>query len=196
MKNFWLCLIVLVSSWGVDSIATTEGTGSVGAQGTAQPYFVDVFLLNSEARFVRGVTQDFVSRSSTRNFAIGGRRGVNAVLFEYGLFSQPSGNATVSVTSERSEYMLWWKRYLYSFEIADIYSSLGVGGYREEVRTTFYGATSSDLGLTSAMAGAGIGVGSLLFKYVTVNLEARLIAGSNFDPNPTPGILFRSGIEF
>jgi hypothetical protein len=161
-----------------------------------QPVLLDVYLLNSEARFIRGVSQEFVSRSSTNNFAVGGRYGATTLLLEYALFTETSGNATLSIANARREYIVWWKEHLYSFGFGDLYSALGLGGYKEEVRTTLNGTSLTDQGETSAMAGIGLGVSSLIFKHIIVSLEGRIVAGSNFDPNPSPGILFRSGFEF
>lgn len=190
---FGLVVLVMMTTSVLAAGSAATGSGTAVAR---KPIFVDIYFLNKELRFERDIQQELVARNSALNFAVGGRYNASSLLFEYGTFTRSSGNSTLSISSTRREYSLWGKQNLFAFEYCDLFAELGLGAYQEEVRTTLGGTSVTDQGALSAMGGAGGGFSTVLFKYVTLSLEARLLLGSNFDPNPEPGLLFRSGVEF
>ncbi|HEY8269761.1 MAG TPA: hypothetical protein VIG33_02655, partial [Pseudobdellovibrionaceae bacterium] len=151
---------------------------------------------NLEFRYERDASQQTVDRRP-KNFAIGAGTVASTILFEYSAFNENTGNKTLSLARTHQEYSFWWKEKFMNLEFLDAFFSGGVGGYEEKVTTTLSGAGSAtDSSGLQALAGASVGLQSLMFNYVLVSIEGRLIAGKNFDPNPQGGILLRLGAEF
>lgn len=160
------------------------------------PWHYDVFPLNGEVRWERDATQQMVDRHPF-GLAFGVRKGPSTVLFEYSKFDEKTGNATLALDRSHEEFLFWWKQNIMNFEMLDLFIAGAVGGYTEKVTTTLAGSGSSEdtTGL-QMMGGVSAGVQSLIFRYVLVSFEGRLMAGKNFDPNPQPGMLLRLGVEF
>jgi len=170
--------------------------GPAKSSAPAVPWRFDIYPLNFELRYERDATQQLVDRRPL-NLALGVRKGPSTVLFEYSRFNETTGNATLSVDRTHEEFLFWWKQNILNFEMLDFFLAGGLGAYDEKVKTTFEGVgeTTDSTGM-QIMGGGSAGVQSLLWRYVLVSFEGRLMAGKNFDPNPQPSLLLRLGVEF
>jgi hypothetical protein len=152
--------------------------------------------LNLEMRYERDSSQHMVDRRPL-NLSAGLRKGSSTWLFEYVTFSETTGNATLSIDRQHREYMFWWKENLINLELVDFYVSAGLGAYDEKVTTKLAGSSDAvDTSGLQMMGGASGGVQTKVAGYFLLSLEARILAGKNFDPNPQTSLLARLGIEF
>lgn len=166
------------------------------AEVKSSPWRFDIFPLNLEMRYERDSSQQMIDRRPL-NFAIGLRKSSSTILLEYSSFSESTGNTTLAIDRDHSEYLLWWKENLINFELLDFYVTVGAGGYEEKVSTQLAGAGAvTDSSGLQFVGGGSAGIQSMLAGMVLVNAEARLIAGKNFDPNPQASLLIRIGVEF
>jgi hypothetical protein len=193
MKSLFVAFFLLLGV--VPAQAAGGGAKAPVTKADALPWRYDLFL-NAEIRWERDATQQMVDRHPF-GLAVGVRKGPSTVLFEYSKFDEKTGNATLSLNRSHEEFLFWWKQNIMNFEMLDFFVSGGAGAYTEKVVTTLAGSGSSEdsTGL-QVMGGISAGAQSLLFRYVLVSFEGRLMAGKNFDPNPQPGMLLRLGVEF
>lgn len=193
MKSLLLALALLLSA---PIVQAAPASPAPAAKIAVAPWRFNIFPLNGELRYERDATQQMVDRRPL-NFAVGLRKGPSTLLFEYSKFNEKTGNATLSLDRGHEEFLLWWKQNILNFAMLDLFIAGGAGAYTEKVTTTLAGSGSSeDSSGLQMMGGASAGVQSLLFHYVLVSFEGRLMAGKNFDPNPQPGALLRLGVEF
>lgn len=193
MKSFFAVFFLLL---GFAQAQAAAGAPGGAAKTPETPWRYDIFPLNGEVRWERDATQQMVDRHPF-GLAFGVRKGPSTVLFEYSKFDEKTGNATLALDRSHEEFLFWWKQNIMNFEMLDLFIAGAAGGYTEKVTTTLAGSGSSDdsTGL-QMMGGVSAGVQSVLFRYVLVSFEGRLMAGKNFDPNPQPGMLLRLGVEF
>ncbi len=186
MKAFVVAILVMLGVAHAQAAASTP----------AVPWRYDIFPLNGEIRWERDATQQMVDRHPF-GLAFGVRKGPSTVLFEYSKFDEKTGNAALALDRSHEEFLFWWKQNLINFEMLDLFAAGAAGGYTEKVTTTLAGSGSSEdsTGL-QMMGGVSAGAQSLLFRYVLVSFEGRVMAGKNFDPNPQLGMLLRLGVEF
>lgn len=192
MKSLLVVLSLLLS------VQVVQGAPAKAAvpKSAELPWRYDIFPINLELRYERDTSQQMVDRRPL-NLAFGVRKGPTTVLFEYSQFSEVTGNATLQLDRSHTEYTFWWKQNMMNFDFFDFFIAGGAGAYSEKVVTTLAGSgNSTDSTGLQIMGGAAAGVQSLLFKYMLVSFEGRLMAGKNFDPNPQPGAVLRVGVEF
>lgn len=163
---------------------------------SATPWHFDFFPWNSEIRYDRNASQQMQDRRLL-NLALGAGKGPSTVIFEYSKFNEKTGNSTLSVDRIHEEYLFWWKQNALEYEQVSLFASVGAGAYAEKVVTSLAGSGSTtDKGRLEVAGGLGAGLQTLVFRYVLVSLEGRLVAGKNLDPNPQPGAVLRVGLEF
>jgi hypothetical protein len=196
MKSFLVAFFLLLSLSHAHAASAGGAAKSPAERVAVAPWRYDIFPLNGELRWERDSTQQMVDRHPF-GLAFGVRKGPSTVLFEYSKFDEKTGNATLALDRSHEEFLFWWKQNIMNFERVDFFISGGAGAYSEKVVTTLAGSGSAEdsTGL-QMMGGVSGGVQSLLFRYVLVSFEGRLMAGKNFDPNPQPGMLLRVGVEF
>ncbi len=172
------------------------GFVSKAAEQKTSPWHVNLLPLNGEYRYERDSSQQTVDRSPI-SLAAGARKGTSTILFEYSAFTEKTGNSTLSIDRSHQEYSFWLKENFMSFESVDFFIGGGLGAYEEKVTTTLAGSGSAtDTSGLQIMGGTCAGVRTLVFRYVLLSFEGRLIAGKSFDPNPQVSLLARLGVEF
>jgi len=187
MRSFLLLAVTLLCA----GMARAQASGA-----SARTWAVDLFLLNSEMRYERAASQQYVDRRPL-NLALGLRRGSSLVLLEYAAFQEDSGNNTLSIERRHQESTLWWKESVLSWESMDFFLGVGLGAYQEKLQTTLAGTPPvTDRGAWQIMGGSGVGLQGTLAKFLVLSVEVRVLAGENFDPNPQGSLLGRLGIEF
>jgi len=158
--------------------------------------FANINLINPEMRYERDSSQHMTDRRPL-NLSAGLRKGSSTWLFEYVSFAETTGNATLSIDRQHREYTFWWKENLINLELLDFYLSAGLGAYDEKVTTKLAGSSDAvDSSGLQMMGGGSGGVQTKIAGYFLASIEARILAGKNFDPNPQASLLLRLGIEF
>ncbi|WP_413288943.1 hypothetical protein [Bdellovibrio sp. HCB337] len=186
MRSLFLMLAMLLST-AVSHAAEVK---------SSSPWRFDIYPLNLELRYERDASQQLVDRRPL-NFAVGVRRDSSTVLLEYSSFTEKTGNATLAIDREHTEYLVWWKENLINMEVVDFYITAGAGAYQEEVTTSLSGsANTTDSSGFQMMGGGSGGAQTMIADLVLINIEARLMIGKNFDPNPQASLLVRLGVEF
>lgn len=160
-----------------------------------------LYPLNAELRYERGASQDQELRQP-QNFSLGYLSQSYGIFAEYSAFTESSGNSTSSVERRHREMILWTRfnflraqeRVMHGF----IYLAGGLGGYEEEVTTSFMGASRSDKSSMKVMGGAAVGAEAVFMTSVgfgfSLGVEGRALGGTDFDPNPNIGGLLRAGL--
>ena|GEM_PF-1628112 len=167
------------------------------------PLYTRLYLLNIDVRYDRDNDQQLSNRSPF-HIAMGFKKSVYAAVVEYTNFSEESGNASSSVKRTHQEGVLWGRWHAVEFKGArhqfSFYGAGGLGLYQEEVTTTFLTDEVKDSGDFKMLGAAAIGgEWTILFgrKFgLVVNGELRLLAGSDFEPNPNFGGLVGLGLQF
>ena len=168
-----------------------------------KPLYTRLYLLNMDVRYDRDNDQQLSNRSPF-HIAVGFKKSAYAAVVEYTQFSEESGNASTSVKRTHQEGVLWGRWHFSEFKgMTQQFSFYGAGGaglYQEEVKTTFLGDEVTDQGDYKVLGAAAFGAEWVVLmgqKFgLVLNGELRLLAGSDFDPNPNFGGLIGLGIQF
>jgi hypothetical protein len=153
-------------------------------------------LLGPDFRYERDGDQQLVFRTLL-NAGFGLRYDRISAMLEAASFNSQSGNSTLAIQRGHLEYMLWGNYNFMQFGDWNFFGAVGFGAYQENVKTTLGASSSTDVGGYQPMGGAGAGIKALLWRWLLLSGELRLIAGQNLDPNPQFSIqLLRLGVEF
>lgn len=189
--------LLLTMSWGAWA---QESRMKVKAEDTVS--LLALYPLAYEMRYERGNSQDLESRQPM-NFGLGYHRSRYSVLFEYSHFSDESGNSTSSIERKHQDLLMWGRYNLVAGAEEHmrgiVYLGAGVGGYEEEVVTTFMGSSRSDKTGMKVMGGVAAGLEMFMtgrYGGVSAALEGRALVGADFDPNPIFGVVLRLGLVF
>lgn len=176
---------------------------SVFSAQAANAWNAQIYLLNPEIRLERSADQEIVQRKplslsfSYRNKMISG-------LFESSSFSEESGNNTLKIERSMQSYLVWARVHFFSREQKtydlSLYTGAAAGTYQESVMTTLNSFRTKDKGSQNLGAGLAAGVDSAFRIYKSLAaasaLEARLLFGQDYDPNPNVSLICRFGIQF
>ncbi|UXR64316.1 hypothetical protein EZJ49_14705 [Bdellovibrio bacteriovorus] len=190
-----IAFLILTVSWGAGA---QESRMKIKAEDPVS--LLALYPLTYEMRYERGNSQDLESRQPV-NFGLGYHRSRYSVLFEYSHFSDESGNGTSSVERKHQDLLMWGRYNLVAGTDEHmrgiVYLGAGVGGYEEEVITTFMGSSRSDKTGMKVMGGAAAGLELFMTGHyggVSAALEGRALMGPDFDPNPVFGVALRLGL--
>ena len=115
---------------------------------------------------------------------------------EYQNFSTSDGLALASVGRSHHELIAWAKRiFLPDWQVKP-YAALGSGVQFDEITTSFNGESSKATGRPELLFTGAFGASVTLYDGLEVQLEARLVASSNYAPNPLPEVDFFVGYRF
>lgn len=154
-----------------------------------------MILAGAELRGERDVNANYMGLTY-RNLAAGVRYRQWNFLIESAKFSQTSGNATLSVEKKVQDILAWtyWVSEPSWHRISPMMGA-GIGAYQIKVNTTLSGTETADSTTWKVMGGASAGF-KLDLPVLWVSLEARLLVGDEFDPQPTLSGLARLGLWF
>nr|BFD64239.1 hypothetical protein BdHM001_29200 [Bdellovibrio sp. HM001] len=190
-----IVLLILAISGGAGA---QESRMKIKAEDTVS--LLALYPLTYEMRYERGNSQDLESRQPV-NFGLGYHRSRYSVLFEYSHFSNETGNSTSSIERKHKDLLMWGRYNLVSGAEEHmrgiVYLGAGLGGYEEEVITTFMGSSRSDKTAMKVMGGASAGLEMFMtgrYGGVSAALETRALMGPDFDPNPVFGVILRLGL--
>lgn len=194
--------IFVLCSLFVSLSAFAQETRMPMPQPEEPPPVLQLYPVGQDVRIERGASQDYEARNFW-NFSFAYKTPVMSALVEYGQFEDQSGNSTSNIDRTHQEMMLWgrwhfFRRTTTSFHWS-VYGGLGVGAYKEQVKTTVLGDSHTDDTGTKIMS--GVSVGTEASYYFTKNfavvgaLEGRGLFAGDFDPNPTGSGVVRIGIE-
>lgn len=167
---------------------------SAWAKGSGQGSLI-LSPLQFGARYVQQLNTDMIWQNNS-SWGIGGRLQRHTLLLDYNRSSDASGNQTLTFKKERTEMMLSYRYAVYSLNaFLDLGVGLGVGVYEDVLK--------SRLGVQEISEATGyqpsvMGVTSLggNWNYLFYTFELQVLAGKDFEPQPTLGGLVRVGIQF
>lgn len=151
---------------------------------------------NPETRLQRDSNTQQIAFNSLFNIGGGVVLDRTLVKFEFSKFEQNSGNPTLSVNRQHSEYVVWLNYDIMNLGPATVFAGLGGGFLQETVKTTLNGATTTDRGNLELLAGAGGGFRAVIADHFVGSIEGRFIASQNFDPNPQAAFVLGLGYLF
>lgn len=154
-----------------------------------------MILAGAELRGERDVNANYAGLTY-QNLAAGVRYRQWNFLVESDNFSQTSGNATLSVEKKVQDILGWvyWESEQSWHRLSPMMGA-GMGAYQIKVNTTLSGAETADSSTWKMMGGASAGF-KLDLPVLWVSVEARLLVGDEFDPQPTLSGLARLGLWF
>jgi hypothetical protein len=154
-----------------------------------------MILAGAEFRGERDVNANYAGLTYL-NLAAGVRYRQWNFLIESDTFSQTSGNATLSVEKKVQDILGWAYRVSdQSWHRISPMMGAGIGAYQIKVETTLSGTETDDSSTWKIMGGASAGL-KLDLPVLWVSIEARLLVGDEFDPQPTLSGLARLGLWF
>ncbi|MNJ99882.1 hypothetical protein D3C87_176630 [compost metagenome] len=189
---------------GVSSLAAAQG--AVKSAKTSSSSLLR-FFYNPEVRYENGNSQAWEARTPI-NLAVALKKGRWSFLFEKSNFDESSGSGNYEIKRTHHEMVMWVQRDLLASNISEevsgaLYAGAGVGGYQEQVETTFMGETTTDKSQVYPLIGVSGGAESVIYFgrkasswAFIVGLEGRVFVGQELDPNPQFSALARLGIQF
>ncbi|UYL09205.1 hypothetical protein B9G69_001265 [Bdellovibrio sp. SKB1291214] len=203
--------IVVVFAVLMTAAASAQEASVDNSKKSAKPANVRVLPLNHfqiyplayEVRYEKDASENYVEQTPM-NFSVAYRKASWSLLFEYSKFSQDSGNPTLKITRDHQETLLWGRWHLWRLRKkamqVTVYGGGGLGTYKEDVTTTLSGSSVTESTGSKYMgglaAGSDISYGFSESLGVIAAAEGRGLVGQEFDPNPTFGVLIRTGIYF
>ncbi|HWU43433.1 MAG TPA: hypothetical protein VN132_08345 [Bdellovibrio sp.] len=165
-----------------------------------EPPSLQLYPVGLEIRTVRDIDNQ-ISSKSFWNFSFAYRHVNLSALFEYSQYGDSSGNPTSSVDFTHQELMLWGRWHFWQFKedavSGSLYGGLGLGAYKDKVKTTLMGTSRTDESDARVVSGLGLG-GDLSLDLnrdcaLIAAVEGRGLFASDFDPNPTVSGVLRLG---
>lgn len=167
------------------------------------------YPLDLEMRYERASSQDFEVHQYS-NYAMAYQQNKISALLEYSRYTNSSGNSTASEDYTHQELLLWGRWHFFktaseavSSEIEpdllqiSLYGGMGVGAFKDQVKTTFMGLSQTNETGTKILSGLSVGgdlAYSLSKKFSIIStLEGRLLFSPDFDPNPKMSAALRIG---
>lgn len=148
----------------------------------------------SEFRPEKDVEGNFSEHVLT-NYALGVGYDQFVFILEKAEFKESSGNATLKIERTLEDYLLWAHYRAITWKHLVPFIGAGLGSYKEIVKTTFAGDTTTDESDSKVLSGLAFGVG-LDVPVLWFSLEARFLFGDELERQPTIGGLARVGIQF
>ena len=142
----------------------------------------------------------YLEGKSYLNFALG--LGFKPMLYilETSSAKSESGNASLSVDTEYSDYLFW--AYFRPAELKisqnfamEAFMGGGLGLYNVEVATQVLGVESVSKSKNRMTGGLAVGIRPVI-DYLWLSFEVRVRAWEDFETNPTLSLLGRAGLSF
>lgn len=148
-----------------------------------------------ESRWEKTSTQDIVGRN-LNPFAVGASWGHFILYYEYGSFTDLTGNTALSVNRKFVNHLLAvnYRNDDWGFSEYFIpYLGMGLGTQKETLDTTLLAQTTTDTSRDYLLSEFHTGVQWNYTKLLWFSLEARLLFGEKTEPNPQVSVLGRLG---
>lgn len=156
-------------------------------------------LIGSDYR-AEETSDGYLEGKSYLNFALGIGFKPMLYILETSTAKAESGNASLSVDTEYSDYLLW--AYFRPAELKisqnfamEAFMGGGLGVYDVEVTTQVLGAETVSKSKNKMTGGLAVGIRPVI-DYLWLSFEVRVRAGEDFEPNPTLSLLGRAGLSF
>jgi len=191
----FLSLILFLSSLSFASLAFAQQDADIIMPAVQLANWGAEILVGTEVRGERDVDGNYAGLNY-RNFALGARYRRWNFLIESATDSQSTGNATLSVEKKVQNILGWayWTSDRSWYRLSPMIGG-GLGAYQIKVATTLSGTETDDSSPWKVMGGVAAGL-KLNLPVLWLSVEARILAGDEFDPQPTLSALARIGLWF
>jgi len=115
---------------------------------------------------------------------------------ESGQFEDSNSEGNVSIKRNYQDLSLWGGYSLHEVNSWNVLGQVGVGLFKERVKTRVGGISDSDTSEEKSLFGLGVeALYSESSKIWTVSVGGRFYWGEGLDPNPQPGIYLKLGFQ-